>query len=699
MTSKISFFKLLKNNLKRHMWYSAILTLAFFLTMPLYVMIRYESRSAFDPVSPRAIEQLERIQDSVIRNVGISLVLSLLTAGAALLGAWSGLSWLHFRKKLDLYASLPYKREKIFLLESVTTFVSFLFSYGVNLLLAFVVVAAKGWMRVDVVRESLIQFAILILYFLVFYAVAAFAMLLTGKLVTGVLATGVILGIGPACKMLLEDYMNFWQTLAYKGFSDVKWSLLSPAAGLVLVQSERGARENFSTTGITWPILIIAVVMGLLLTGLCFLAVKKRPCEGAEKAIAFEKTEGLIKACILYPVGLCGGLVLYYVSGNVRGWLWFGIVFSVLIGNVLMEVIYHLDRKRLLERKGWTVGAGVAALFTAACFLFDIFGYDSWIPEEDEIEAAVAWEDGGTYAVYPDGGWDTGEYLRGQMSQFTKDKLRNLAVEGAAIAAADDSGEAEEDAWNEEVPVYTSVHVCYQLKNGRTKERVYMLPETLWEETRNRLFGTEAYKEAMCPALLYDEDALELDYVSWMGDYKGLQMELTKSEQKELISIYLEELRNADADMLFAKNSGSISIIRKDEIDYPQTESYQEIGGSYPVNAQFTKTVAYLAGKNFYIGKDLSDLEIQEVTVEKWDRETEEWKDQTFRDKESIEAIIQNLDSSESGVMAGNVDVLVTWWNAQEELITASCRYPTVADIPDIVKDFMEEDTADTEEQ
>lgn len=696
MTSKISFFKLLKNNLKRRMWYSAVLTLTFFIAMPLYAMIRYESKSAFDLGNPQAVERLQWMQNSVVEHLGISIEISILAAGAALLGAWSGLYWLHSRKKMDLFAALPYKREKIFLLEGITSLIGFLTSYGINQLLAFAIVAAKGWMTRDVLREGLIQFALLILYFLVLYVVAAFAMLLTGKIVTGVLATGVLLGIGPACKILLESYMSFWQTLAYKDLTDVQWSLLSPAAGLLFVQSERVTRTDFSETGITWPIVIIAVVMGLILAGLCYLAVKKRPAEGAEKAIAFEGTEGLIKACILYPLGLCGGLVVYYVSGNVRNWLWFGIVFTVLLGNVLMEVIYHLDRKRLLERKWWTAGAGIAALLTAACFLFDLFGYDSWIPEEEEIEAAVAWESMGMYAVYPDGSEDIGEYLQGQMNAFTDNKLRELAVEGVAfVTAQNEAVEETQEELSETASddiVYHSVRVCYQLKNGKKKERIYMIPASLWKETRDSLLQLDVYKEAMYPALLYDEESLKVDYVSWMGDYKGLQMELTKTEQEELLSVYLDELRNADAEMLFAKNSGSFSIIMNEEKVYPQAVLYQYAGGDYPINAQFTKTTAYLAEKNFYIRENLSELDIHEVTIEKWDEETGEWSDKTFQDKESIEAILQNVDGGENRTMVGNVDVLVTWQNAQGELITGYCTYSSAADIPDVVKDFMEED-------
>lgn len=700
MTSKISFSKLLKNNLKRRIWYSAVLTLVFFITMPMYVMIRYESKSSIELNSPRALEHLLRVQNSVAMHLGMSLVITMLAVSAGILGAWSGLYWLHSRKKMDLFASLPYKREKIFLLDAVTALVHFIGSYGVNLLLAFVIITAKGLMTGSAFKEGLIQFAILILYFLVFYGIAAFAMLLTGRIITGVLATGVLLGIVPGCKLLLETYMGFWETVTYRNLTDVQWSLLSSAAGLSILQNGRIAREDFSTMGIEWPVVIIAVATGLLMAGLCFLAVKKRPSEAAEKALAFEWSEGLIKACILYPVGLCGGLVVYYISGNEKTWLWFGIIFAVLVGNILMEIIYHSDRRRLLERKWWTVGSGAATLVTAAFFLFDLPGYDRWIPEEEEIEAAVAWENSGSYAIYPDGSVDVGDYLRRHIKDFTEEKLRVLAVEGVAHITEEDGKISETqdtaDTLWAEANVYTSVHVCYQLKNGQKKERIYTLPVELWKETRDKLYQVDTYKEAMFPALLYDVELLKADYVSWMGDYKGLQMELTQSEQRELISIYMEELRDADAEMLFAKNSGSLSIIVNKETERPQAE-YLFNGDDYPVNVHFVKTTAFLAARNFHIKENLNELNIQSVTVEKWDEETYEWQERTFKDKESIDEIIQNLDGSDEPLMVGDLDVLITYLNAQEEMMTAYCTYPTLADIPDIVMQFIEEENAEEE--
>ena len=594
MTSKVSWYKMVTNAMKRRLWYGAIVALTFFLSYPLNAMVQFASKSEIENIQYYNAEEIQyQLHNVCLRfqslMAGGEVLPYIAVLGVALLGAWSGLYWLHSKKKMDLIGSLPVRREKIFLAESISTLLLFFIPYLVNVLLALVVGASKEILTGTAVRNTFLGMGIHLFFYVVLYLTAAAAMLLTGKILTGILGTLVFLAIGPAIYGLYYTLPQvFWKTYIS---TEVDWMNvlldLSPAAGFLSVYnrisywaSVDGAELNITAPMVT--VLITGIVMGIL----CFWLVKKRPSEGAESSMAFPATEGVIKAIILYPLSLAGGLFFQALGdfrGNVTpgtGWFWFGIVFTLLLGSIIIEVIYHFDRKMIFARKKATSICTLAVLATAAFFDFDLIGYDRWIPEQEEVTNAIVFDWISYSNDYPDGSKNSQEYLKNHMEELNSDSVLEMVRE-----AVENLGP---DGW--QMDGGTSVTALFRMKDGKIKARNYVVSEEMFAQSQRELYEQKLYRETLYPLLLTEPENVRINdtMYEWGNDDISL-LGLTGEEQTRLIAIYQEELSSLSYDEIVDGNLYGMYF------RYREHDWY--ISGDYQLNEHFVKTIKFLTEK------------------------------------------------------------------------------------------------------
>lgn len=696
MTSKISCCKMIKNAVKRRLWYGAVLFLGFFVMLPLSAMLRLESKSRIETVyameDPQTLARhLKAVQAQFLRFVGGGDYLVMMAVlGAALLGAWCGLYWLHSRKKMDLTGSLPVRREKIFLSESLATLILFLVPYFVNVVLELLVGAAKGIMTKEVFPMVFAGIGLNLFYFIVLYFCAAAAMLLTGKILTGILGTLVFLVIGPATYgILLAMPSAFWKT--YVNMSEtgrVAVAYLSPAGSFMVAVSRM---EHW----ITWegqnlnlvPSLISGLIMCLIFGGLSVWLMKIRPAEGAENSMAFPATEGVIKALILYPLSLGGG-IFFMALGTSRydlgekPWFWFGLFFTLIVGSILIEVIYHFDRKMIFGHQMWTGISMAAVVITAAVFSFDMVGYDHWLPDSEEVAGMALCADP-YYCEYPDGSATSLEYLKNHLDELNGEGILELAREG--VNNLEEETSVDEDRRN--------VTVLFKMKNGSVKARDYSVSRESTAKVLEHLFQQRIYREVQFPYILEKEDDVRLGDLWRIGQSSSLEG-LTNKEKKEFAAIYREELESLDYNELFAPGSGEINVSSL---------------GTYPLNDNFVKSMAYLQEKGIGAAMSWDDTEIVSMEFyfagdeEELHAEREVWSSEDtvsaqtdevkkITDPEQIAEARKNLICDEQYWQEGawetedGLRVGVTY-RGKDEDVYVDCAY-LKGEVPEIVKEL-----------
>lgn len=650
MTSRVSYFKMVTSGMKRRIWYGATAFFVFFCAFPLMAMMRFQSvkevTECIQDVSEREYQLNMLKEEFQLFLGGGDLFLMFLIAGIALLGAWSGLSWLHSRRKMDMMGSLPVRREKIFLTESMVIYLLAGSAYVINMILALAVGASKGIVTGETAAASLAGLGIYLIYFVMFYFCGTLAMLLTGKILTGILGTGVFMVIAPVIYGVLQAYLHlFFKTYVSgegTGMNQViTW--LSPAGNYLNFTAVMGRYWDGMTEAIAFPwiTLVAAVVMGIVFAGFSFWLMKVRKAESAEKSMAFVKTEGVIKGIILYPLILGGGLFFVALSSiNGQGndnWIWFGLLFTAVVGGILIEIIYYFDRKQIFGHKIWTgISFGAAAL-TAVFFAFDITGYDKWLPKEEEIAHAAMYDNSGySWWDYSDGSHTAAGYIQNNLEQFQGKGVLELAREGVE--------NLDRDSWEEN---YTSVEVYFQLKNGKVVKRGYTVSDQLYRKTEREMFEEKAYREVEIPIMYADDSKIQIQGIRHWNQNISLD-ELSNKEKRELIRNYQEDLRGLSFDEIYEKNSSLIEF---------SDENYNYIP-EYTLNRNFTKTVKYLKEKGIDVVSPLDldsvvqvafrdfreDEYLTEADSEVCDKELL-GEDRVTQDKEFIKKALGNMEN------------------------------------------------------
>lgn len=596
MTLKTFYPKLLLNTLIKRCWYGAASFLLLFLAMPLTAMLSFKDADEF--VSYTQVTQfLPEEKWNVVEFVaGTNVFVAMIVVGLALLAAWSGLAWLHSRKQMDLYGSLPVKREVLYGMECATAVVWFLFSYVVNLSLTWVVAISKGLLTGKAIQLGIYSIGVFLLGFLAIYFCAAVAMMLTGKVLTGILGTLVFCGIAPVTVVLLVALPDlfFISYVSTSGIWENIASYLSPAVVYARMLVHIGSYLSLDKVKnyvelLPTIVMLIWIVAGAVAS---VILLRIRPTEGAEQSMVFAKTEGPIKGCILYPIAIGGALFFWGIRGDYGeyGWMWFGLLFVSFVISILIEIIYHHDRKQIFKHKLSTgISVGVA-IITILGFRYDIFGIDIWLPKENKVESIVLLDDYNyIWFEYPDGSQNNEEYLRNNMDRTTGDYIYDYLLEGQdflEIYRDARYGDIEAEAYLNEHGWGETFTVVFQMKDGTVRERLYRLSEESVEAIRRQMFEEELYKEAWFPIVLAEDDKFQMEHIYW-EDEKIDCLGWNVQEKKQLLNIYKEELQTLSYEQIFDEEYS------KSYMEFSGGKEYW-MGGDFPFNKNFVKTLAFI---------------------------------------------------------------------------------------------------------
>ena len=156
MTSRNLFFKLMREDLKHKLWAFGLAFLSFFFWMPVAAAMRigdllqqYErwiaNGTTFGIGVTAEMRFQERLMSITLDTVGMSNILNGLTIGtAAIVMALTGFMYVHSRKQMDFYHSVPVRRELIFAAKFINGIIAVFSMYVLNLLFAIGVLAVNG---------------------------------------------------------------------------------------------------------------------------------------------------------------------------------------------------------------------------------------------------------------------------------------------------------------------------------------------------------------------------------------------------------------------------------------------------------------------------------------------------------------------------------------------------------------------------
>lgn len=720
MTSRSLFFKLMKEDMKRKLWAIGLSFLVFFFEMPVAAAMGIsnllrnyerwiENGTKFGNGMTAEMELANRMRELVEEILGLHNMIMVFTmTAAALILALTGFMYVHSRKQMDFYHSIPVRREIIFTVKYLDSILIVAAMYLLNMFLAFGVFVANGIGLSLLFDAGFVTFFVHMAGFLLCYGLMTIAVMLTGNFFVSILGGIALFAYVPALGLLTTSLMYmFFVTVNFRVFSLAQMMIHgSPIAYYTFLVNE-GLQIVMEQYGTLMGRVGMAFVVALGMAVIALVLYKFRPSESAGKAMAFKCSKAPIKILIVVPITICMSLLFWNIYYSIS-WAVFGFVFGLFITHGIIEIIYHFEFRKLFSNPLHMGICAVLSLAVIGIFRFDLIGYDAYLtPEKDFQSASVYaaslrdWNDYGLpfKKEETDGfGWsymNGADYAAGNMEITDYALIKELAeagIDNAKLAKREQISGRDFTDEEEKGGFWTSLEVGYHLKNGKKVFRTYHVNVTALRDAFDRLYVKEEYKRGINPALSFETDNITGIYV--FRESRIQKLEADETLREEILNAYKEELTaltlEERAECTPVTSLRFLTVAEKNYLHELTLSRTPNFGGEFnmsdmnqvnffPVYPSFTKTIGLLKQAGIEIETEIpvEDVERIEIQSDYYSYAEEEdyagtvrvyGKDQTIRISKSDERVItirndgsqeaekmikEILDSSELQSMAG----------------------------------------------
>lgn len=463
MTSKRLFCKVMRQELRHEAWMAAISILVSFLCFPVAWLL-YKTSSLGGYVGGEEIARLLTGEVVSFLSTYPRAMGGLLAVGGGVLAALGGFRFLFHRNQTDSWHSMPVKRRTIYWSCWLDGLLIWMIPIGVGMLLQGIMAGSflksrgdwweAGWLAGQLAGT----FFLTLLVFLLTYHLTLIAIMISGNLLNALVSL-MILGFGGVavyglCLLMAEFYLK-------SVYLSVDWSLasyLSPLFGTLALYL--GGLEETPGSFALWT--LIAAALGAAARVL----YQRRPSELAEQGIGSRPLSAIFRSWVTLVAGLSGWLICSAITGD--GSLLWGIFGGCLLGILafgLLDITFRMDFKAFFAHKLQMAVTLAAVLVIGIFFANDVFGYDTYLPEKEQIASV------GLYCDSFSNGYYSEEIAKTSLAEmeFTDKEAAYAFLERAAGRTT----ELGRGGWGR-----YSVLIRVTLENGKSYYRRY----GLWEE-------------------------------------------------------------------------------------------------------------------------------------------------------------------------------------------------------------------------
>lgn len=676
---------LVRDCMKRNLWAIVLSTVGFFMAQLLpVIMTAQHSLSAHkqDLVNLSAADAAASWQGYVEsvgemlggQNVFVKLAVIILAVTCGV----SMFAYLHNRRKVDFYHSLPISRSRLFAVNYATGALCALVPYLVLHALSIVSACAMGFG--EVVNASLIGvIASNVIFFFLLYAMAAVTTILCGNTVITLLL-GLWVYFGPVLvKVLWNGLLEIFFTTYYSGESPVNWVVgnkLCPMVHYFGVNGTHYMTSGFSVyayTGVPYGdmipsavgTLVSYAVAAVVITALALFLFRIRKSERAGTALAFKPAKLPVKVIISAVMGVALAELFYLIVDSSKLWFWVGLVLGTVIFHCVVEIIYAFDF-RAIFRKPIHLAVILAVLVGGMLTMqADVIGYDKWLPDEGSIEAVSV------------------DYNMGyESSRFLSDPENIAAVRQLAAIGVEHKDDPDDSNGY--------LVTAFRMENGKIKTRGYSLPHS--EEVsqlENQVYQSVEYKKVSWTLFNLGEVQegchRTLAFYTNGGGNDCAGTLANEQQVNEIIETLQSEALSHTADAMpvlhveFAQEGSKAAM----------NEDYRYGEGGVCVTEKDVKTLALIKQYAGVEPKPLSSENVQSAMLSIYLPEKDCWQSVDVTDKADIDALLKNAVNINAMSLYGSnmtaygvasdwntADIYVNYKNdANGEVWTASVGY------------------------
>lgn len=593
-SEKLFDFSLFKNLMRRRLPHVLVAFLAGFFTMTVPIMMTFDDY--LEDWRGAAGQTVDTVIRNAVRDIGDLMLINLIFTYA--IAVYLGIVTLRYmmkRRSAHFYHALPERRETLYITSIVSALVCAAVGGVANIAISSGELAVFGVAYAEVFKAFFAHVLNNTLVFVSIYAITVFAGTLSGNGIVQVLMSLVItfypLATYYAMLFMRDMYSTYFMADYFVEESVLEW--LSPVA-YVIVNYENGVT----------PLTVVLAVVGTLALLIGGLAIyKKRAVENSERPIVFKKLGSVLKYMFMFTITIFAGAFFFAIQDNIL-YLIFGFVCGAVLSFMLFNTILEKSPKAMFKNiKGLAIFAAAFAVYSLV-FCFDVFNFDDYIPDADDISYAQVEVD---YATYDDSRFDDPETLKALVTMLENQQEFN---EGNYVSPFGDF----RSTFNVEVVMHTAL--------GPVSRRYYV---SKYVDGVDEFLELYANDERMQKS--FDKMEAQLTAHTGKGYIADVRIQLDGYKSvscpvDELLSVYYSEVPAMNYETLSNPTVGYITVryIYRFESDKSQEvfNIYSDSSDAnnfnqLPVYEDMTDTIAYLKSFTTDTAEESEDAESEYV--------------------------------------------------------------------------------------
>lgn len=608
---------LFKETIKRNIWSVVLASILFFIFMFLPLLMQISISNELSLQDKVQID--DYIEISKISCHGAIYHLFPLIFLAIIMGIRS-FSYLHNKKQVDFYHSLPIKRREIFFINYITGIVSIIPIYIISSILLTALVYTLGfgeYISILLVLKNIFWNSI---FFILIYSIFNLASILAGNTIISIFLGSFLVFIIPLINLLkiLMSNMASYQSVQYISehkIYDYLWNnpitamFTMPINNMYPIIDYSLYNNSFNYTKL---ILIYGVVTVVMIAINYFLFVKRKS-EKAGVSIAFDKIKGPLKYLAVITASMYISIFFELITERTI-WGIIGILIGCILFHFIAEITYELEFKAIF--KNWQSIFGCIFISLGIFFFCRsdlLHKSDIYIPKAEEVVAV-----------------DINSYEDSNL----RVPLNDLSIIENVIELLNSNYDNDNDA--SFYKTNTHIDIGYKLKNGKIEYISISKDITVTEDIHKLIYDIYNSEEF----ILKKDKVINLDidnkyfkendiYIHEHLINTGASFFAESGENKNFLQTLQQDIKNninQDRGKLVCRIS--FNIYGNDHIN------------NYPIYESYTETVKLLEEK---LGRVEDRLVADKIEhIELWDKYS--GKEFHIYDKEGIEYILENIE-------------------------------------------------------
>ena len=590
MTSKTSFFKFLREDVRHRIWVPALACVVFLLGLIFSTLtvqdLSFQAANGMDSyLTARLVNQITCMYDHK------NFLLTIVAVTGAIICGMQGFSYLTSKCQLDFYHSLPLKREKFFLIRWCNGVLFYAVPALVFSVLSCIMLAAFGFFSAPVLFSVVTGFLHNLLIFLLVYHSAILACMVTGNILVSLGLLGILFIYTFAITKLVPTFMSVYYD-TYTNFSSGLAEYLNYLApGWLIINL-----FNAPTVGLY----VFTIIFVVALLAVSVLLYRMRSSEAAGKAIAFPRFRSVLRVLVVIPVALYIGLAFGQLApGFSAFWSIFGLLVFLVLTHAILEVIFDFDIHSAFHHKKEMLACAVFCVAFTSVFLTDVLKLDEQIPSQHSVKAVymdLPIDNDMSYSALKSANYVALTSYREEhafLAGDDLDKAYDLLAYRSAVAQPL-SEEVTDDKGEESYHNVLNLNVRFVKNNGQSEYRHFQFVLEDAEAALGAVYDTATYKQGHYQILDPDcKDAFTGMTVTDAADSMMVRSTthtnlFTAKETSEFIDVLQKDVSAFTYEQL----TSEIPVAR---VDFSNENTGANM--QYYIYPSYTESIAWMKGK------------------------------------------------------------------------------------------------------